>query len=188
MKIVTAIVAVTLICLQSHAQEEAPKGFKKGTLTLADKSVLNGYVKDNIRNSASVILINGSGDKKKTYDGSALSSAEIDGTKFLCINGDFFRIICEGNLNFLQKESDASGKPSYNGTEAVSMNGTEGSRGDYFIYDNKSRQLKLVTKKNFDVVIAGAFANNTAAIEKANTARNDLPRLKEAVESYNASN
>ena len=188
MKIVTAIVAAALICMQVQAQQEAPKGFKKGTLTLTDKSTLTGYVKDNIRNSASVILINGSGDRKKTYDGSALASAEIDGIKFLCINGDFFRIICEGNLNFLQKESDASGKPSYNGTEAVSMNGTEGSRGDYFIYDSRSHQLKLVTKKNFDAVIAGAFANNTTAIEKANAARNDLLKLKEAVESYNANN
>src|SRR6185369_10573621 len=132
MKIVSAIGLLGLISLQAVAQQEAPKGYKKGTLVLTDKSVMTGYVKDNIRNSASIIWLNETGDKKKTYDGSALSSAEIEGTKFLCINGDFFRILCEGDLCFLQKESDASGKPSYNGTEAVFMNGTEGSRGDYF--------------------------------------------------------
>ena len=186
MKIVTAIVALGFAFLQAHAQNEPPKGFKKGTLVLTDNSVMAGYVKDNVRNNASVVLINVAGDKKKTYDGSELASAEIDGIKFLCIKGDFFRIISEGNLDFLQKESDASRKPSYNGTEAVFMNGTDGSRGDYFIYDIRNKQLKLVSKKTFDAVIAETFVNNTAAINKAITARNDFAQLKDAVELYNS--
>src|SRR5882672_3625421 len=167
MKIVTAIVALSFAFLQAHAQNEPPKGFKKGTLVLTDNSVMAGYVKENIRNNASVVLVNATGDKKKSYDGSELVSAEIDGMKFLCIKGDFFHVISEGSLCFMQKESDASRKPSYNGTEPVFMNGTEGSRGDYFIYDSRNKQLKLVSKKTFDAVIAETFVNNTAAINKA---------------------
>jgi hypothetical protein len=85
----------------------------------------------------------------------------------------------------LQKSSDASSKPSYNGTEAIFMHGTEGKPGDYFIYDIMGKQLKLVSKKTFDKVIAVSFADCTAAIDKAKVIGNDIYQLKEAVEIYN---
>jgi hypothetical protein len=184
MKMLAAIAAFSLIIFQAHAQNEPPKGFKNGKLVLTNNTTMTGYVKDNIRGNASVTFL-GEGDKKKTFDGSALNAAEIDGVKFLCVKGDFFKIISEGDLYFLQKESDASRKASYNGTEAVFMDGTEGSKGDYFIYDSRNKQLKLVTKKTFDAVVAGTFASNTSAIDKANAARNDIAQLKAAVDLYN---
>lgn len=182
------VVFLSTIFFRSQAQTEIPKGFKKGTIILADSSSLSGNIKDNIRNNASVTFINEAGGKKKNYTGSELISAEVEGTKFLCINGDFFRIISYGELSFLQKSSDASGKPSYNGNEAIFSNGTEGKPDDYFIYDSRSKQLKLVSKKNFDEVITSTFAGNTTATEKAKTVNGDIAQLKEAVEIYNNRN
>ncbi|MDP4261114.1 MAG: hypothetical protein Q8941_01170 [Bacteroidota bacterium] len=176
-----------LAFLPANAQTDTPKGFKKGIILLADSSSLPGLIKDNIRSNASIIFMNETGERKKNYNGSELMSAEIDGTKFLCINGDFFKVISEGELSFLQKSSDASGKPSYNGNEAIFSNGTEGKPGDYFIYVRKSKQLKLVSKKNFDEVTASAFSGNTAAIDKAKTANGNISQLKEAVEIFNNS-
>jgi hypothetical protein len=186
-KILAAII-LSIAISQLNAQSEIPKGYKQGTVTLADNSSVSGYVKDNIRSNASVTLISETGGNKKSYNGSDLNAAEIDGTKFICINGDFFKVISEGELNFLQKSSDASGKVSYNGNEAVFSNGTEGKPNDYFIYNTKSKELKLVSKKNFDEVVAKTFAGNTAAIDKAKTANGDVAQLKAAVDIYNNRN
>ena len=190
MKIINALVfsIVSLVLSQANAQTEVPKGFKKGTIVLADGSSLPGFIKDNIRNNASVIFISEAGGKKKNYDGSDLNTAEIEGTKFICIKGDFFKVLSEGELNFLQKSSDASSKPTYNGNEAIFSSGTEGKLNDYFIYDSKDQKLKLISKKNVDEVIAASFAGNTAAIDKAKTANGDLSQLKVAVEIYNNRN
>ena len=183
-KIIMAVV-LSIVFLQGQSQTETPKGFKKGTLILADNSSISGNIKNNIHSNASVIFISETGGKKKNYDGSDLISAEIEGTKYLCLKGDFFRIISYGGLSYLQKSSDASGKPSYNGNEAIFINGTEGKPGDYFIYDNSNKQLKWISKKNFNEVTAAVFAGNSAAIDKAKAVNGDVSLLKEAVEIYN---
>ena len=190
MKIINTITitVLSLVFLQSNAQTETPKGFKKGIIVLADGSNLPGFIKDNIHNSASVMFISETGGKKKNYDGSGLISAEIEGTKFICIKGDFFKVLSEGELNFLQKSSDASDKPTYNGNEAIFSSGTEGKPNDYFIYNTKDKQLKLVSKKNVDEVIAASFAGYTAAVDKAKTVNGDLSQLKVAIEIYNNRN
>jgi hypothetical protein len=190
MKIVNLLTLsiVSLVLTQANAQSEAPKGFKKGTIVLADGSNLPGYVKDNIRSNASVVFLAETGGKKKNYNGSDLNTAQIEGTKFICIKGDFFKVLSEGELSFLQKASDASGKPTYNGNEATFSSGTEGKLNDYFIYTTSSKQLKLVSKKNVDEVIAASFAGYTAAIDKAKTVNGDLSQLKDAVEIYNNRN
>ena len=94
MKIVNLLTLciVSLVLTQANARPEVPKGFKKGVLILADNSHLSGYIKDNIRSNASVLFIADAGEKKKTYNGSDLNSAEIEGTKFICIKGDFFKV------------------------------------------------------------------------------------------------
>ena len=182
------VVVLSIIFLRGQAQTEIPKGFKKGTLILADNSSVSGNIKNNIRSNASVTFITEAGAKKKNYDGDELISAEIEGTKYLCIKGDFFRIISNGGLSFLQKSSDASDKPTYNGNEASFSNGTEGRIDDYFIYDSRNKQLKRISKKNFNEVTSAAFAGNAAAIDKAKTVNGDLAQLKEAVEIYNNGN
>jgi hypothetical protein len=189
MKIVhnsTALV-LSLALLQANAQTKAPDGFKKGTVVMADGNSVPGFIRDNMRSEASIIFLPDAGGKKKTYNASQLNSIEIEGVKFLCISGDFFKVLSEGDLNFLQKSSDVSGKVFYNGNEPMVFSGTEGKPGDYFMYSSISKHLKLISKKNFDEIISSSFENNTAAIDKAKTVKDDIARLKEAVDIYNKS-
>jgi hypothetical protein len=175
-------IALSLLFLQANAQE-APKGFGKGKVTLADNAVVSGFIKDNIRKDASVtLLVDGKGKK---YHGADIASAEIDDITYNCIKGDFFKVVCNGELTFLQKTSDASSKPTQVGNEVFFLSGTEGKPGDYFIYENKTQQLKLVSKKNLNSVVANSFAGYAPAIEKAKAAQGDIAQLKGAVEAFN---
>jgi hypothetical protein len=187
MKFLRSLIAMVLALAFVHAkaQNEPPKGFKNGAIVLADGSSMSGFVKDNMHNNASVTFLAQTDGKKKIYDGGQINSIEIEGVKFVCINRDFFKVLSEGDLNFLQKSSDASGKVYYNGNEAMVCTGTAGKPGDYFIYRTRNKELKLITKKNYDEVVTSSFENYTAAIEKAQTVNGDLSRLKEAVEIYN---
>jgi hypothetical protein len=182
----TAVLCIVL--LEANAQTELPRGFKKGTIVLADGSSLPGLIKDNIRSNASIVFLSEVTATKKIYDGSQLNSVEIEGVKFLCINKDFFKILSEGELDFLQKSSDARGKVYYNGNEPALSSGTAGKQGDYFLYNTTNTELKLITRKNLDEVITTSFENHTAAIEKAKTVNDDLSQLKEAVDIYNKRN
>jgi hypothetical protein len=179
------VVALSIFFSQANAQSNAPKGYKQGSVLLADSTAISGYIKDNIRSNAAVTFLTEANGKKQNYNGSDLRSVAIEQTQFLCIKGDFFRIISQGDLYFLQKASDASGKPTYNGAEAVFTSGTEGKPSDYFIYNNNSKELKLVSRKTLDAVVASSFAGYTAAIEKAKNINGDIALLKNAVDTYN---
>jgi len=187
MKIINALTVLffSVVLLKANAQSDVPNGFKKGNIVTADGNLQSGYVKDNMRNNASIAFIPGADQKKKNYAGTDLKSLEIEGAKYICIKGDFFKVLCEGELNFLQKCSDASQKPSYNGTEVIFTNGTEGKPNDYFIYSTTDRQLKLVSRKNVDEVVASSFAGCREAIDKAKNANRDISQLKDAVTAYN---
>ena len=179
---------LTLVSLQLKSQDTVPNGFTKGSVTLADNTEITGFVKDDIRSKAAVVLIPATGEKKITYDGDKLNGAMIEGTKYICIKGDFFKVVCEGELSFIQKASDASSKPLYVGTEAMFINGTEGRKGDYFILNKSLQQLKLVNNKNVTAVTAQSFINCEAAINKAKQTGNDIALLKDAVVIYNNRN
>jgi hypothetical protein len=181
---ILSVLIFTLSFLFVHAQTEVPKGYSKGTIVLSDSSVVPGYFKERIRTNASVTLL-AEGNKKKNYDGSELLGAEIGNDKFLCTKGDFFRIITDGELKFLQKVSDASFKPIYNGNQAVFANGTEGKPGDYFIYNRSNKQLKLITHKTAAVAIDELFAGCEEAINKAKSVKEDIYQLNDAVVIYN---
>jgi len=190
MKIINAVAVLffSLFLLKTNAQTDIPNGFKKGTIVTTEGNQQAGYVKDNMRNNASVAFVTDAGQKKKNYTGTDLKSLEIDGAKYICIKGDFFKVLCEGELNFLQKCSDATQKPSYHGTEVIFTNGTEGKPNDYFIYSTTDKQLKLISKKNVDEVIASSFAGCSEAIDKARNVNGDIYQLKDAVIVYNNRN
>ena len=187
LKTITAI-ALSLTILNIQAQNNIPQGFSKGNIVLADGSVLPGYLKENMRRDASVTFLNETDKKQKDYDGSDLLSVQMDNIKFICIRGDFFKVVSDGELSFLQKSSDVSNKAVYNGVETVFTNGTEGKPGDYFIYNSSNKLLKKVSKKNVEVVAADIFAGCLAAIEKAKTVNGDIAKVKDAVEIYNSRN
>ena len=173
--------------LKLQAQAEIPKGFSRGAVTLSNGTIVSGFVKENIRGNASVAITDADG-KKKNYTGNELLAATIDSSRFICIKGDFFRIVCEGDICFLQKSSNAAGKAVYNGTEAIFINGTEGKINDYFFYDRAQQQLKLLTKKNMAEMITGTFNNCAAAIAKAKETGSDPAGIRDAVDIYNRRN
>jgi len=186
MTLKTAVCSLLLsfAIVSAKAQTPIPAGYVKGSITLPNNTVVNGYVKDNIKKSAAVIFIDDAGTKK-TFEGNAINAVTVDAENFLCINGDFFRTICVGKLNFLQKASNAAAVASFNGTEAVFNNGTEGKIGDYFSYANNS--LKVLNKKSIESFISNELNGCVAAIEKAKTVNGDIAKLKEAVDIYNSS-
>ena len=179
---------LTVIFLQVQGQNVLPKGFVKGSIVLADNTELTGFIRDDIRSRAAVVLIPATGGKKITYDGDKLNSVTINETKYICMKGDFFKVVCDGELSFLQKSSDASSKPVYVGTEAMFINGTEGRPGDYFIFNKSQQQLKLVNNKNVAEVTAQSFINCEAAVNKAKETGDDIALLKDAVVIYNNRN
>ncbi len=187
MKILKTLSFVALIFLSAkvNAQNEIPKRYSKGSIILQGNKILTGFIKDNMKKDASVSFIRSINDKKVKYTGNDLVSVEIDANKFTCIKGDFFKVICNGELCFLQKSSDASGTITYNGSEAIFATGTPGKPGDYFIYNSKDTQLHLVSHKTFESVTAVAFAGYAPAIEKAKAARDNIASLSEAVLIYN---
>jgi len=180
-----SVLFLSFLFIKANAQTENPKGYSKGTIVLQNNTVLNGFIKDNMKKDATVSFVADAAGKKTKYTGTDLVSVEIDGNKFNCIKGDFFRVICNGELCFLQKVSDASGNITYNGSEAIYMSGAPGKSGDYFLYNDKDKELKLVSTKTFEAVTTAAFANYAPAIEKAKTAKDNIPQLSQAVVIYN---
>ena len=176
---------LAILFLQVKSQDVVPKGFVKGSMLLADNSEMTGFIKDEIRSKAAVVFIPVAGGKKITYDGDKLNAVTINETSYICMKGDFFKLVCDGELSFLQKSSDASSKPVYVGTEAMFINGTEGKPGDYFIFNKSLNQLKLVNNKNVAAVTAETFINCEAAVNKAKETGADIALLKDAVVIYN---
>jgi len=175
---------LSLFVLQATAQTEAPKGFRTGKIVLPDNTVVTGFIKDNIRKDASVVLI--TDGKEKKFNGADIASAVVGETNYTCMKGDFFKVICTGKISFLQKASNAAGKTIYNGAEAIILSGTEGKIGDYFSYN--SNQLTLINKKTVDTFIAEQLSTCTAAVEKAKTINGDIAALAAAVTIYNDTN
>lgn len=181
------ILAAAILIFASQVatgQSEIPKGFTKGSIQLTDSTIVSGYIKEKIRGNASLTLLDG-GNQKKTYDGSSLLSATIGDEKFFCIKGDFFRIIEDGGIKFLQKASDASYKPTYNGNQAVFASGTEGSPGDYFLYISSTRQLKHISRKTMTSIVAESLGTCEQAMNKVKAINDEISRLNEAVQVYN---
>jgi len=163
---ILSLAAILFSFVNANAQTNVPAGYVKGSLVLANGSTVTGFVKENIRKSASVSFIESTGGKKKTYDGSQLSGVEINGMKYTCVGGDFFKKICENKMALLQKASDASGKLVYNGSDAVVSSGTEGKPGDYFTLDG-AKKLTLVSAASINEVVSANFPSCKPEIEKA---------------------
>jgi hypothetical protein len=135
-----------MACLFLQAQDKIPAGFKKGTLVMQDSTVVSGYIREFIRNNASLVFLAGPKGKRQCLDGTQIRTLQIDSTRYRCIKGDFFRVLSEGKLCFLRKAGSAADKPVYNGTEPLLINGTEGRLGDYYVYNTSNQSLRLITR------------------------------------------
>jgi hypothetical protein len=182
-QVLTAIVLLPFV-VPVHAQNTIPAGYAKATIVLDNGNSLKGYVKDNIKKASAVVFIDEAGNNKKQYEGSDIKTMNVDALHFICIRGDFFKVLCAGKLNYLQKASNSAAKPTYNGTEAIFTNGTDGKIGDYFIYSNQ--QLKLLNRKNMEAFINTDLAGCTEAMQQAKASNGDVARLGGAVETFNS--
>ncbi len=186
LKITFILLLLNLFITIVNAQNTAPEGYASATITLANGEAITGFIKDNIKKSASVTFIDVLGNNKKVYEGIEINGVKKDAENFICISGDFFKTLSTGKINFLQKSSNASGKVSYNGAEPIFSSGTEGKIGDYFVYTGK--KLKLLNKKTVDSFINTDLTGCVQAIEKAKAINGDIAKLQDAVEIYNLSN
>lgn len=167
------------------AQADSPKGFSKATITLNNTSK-TGWIKEDFRGKGTIQFIESGTKKKISLSGMDIQGLEIDSIKYVSIKGDIFQVLSGGEVALLQKVTQVAGKAYYNGLETVLLDGTEGKRGNYFLYLDKQKKLKLVTDKNSAQVIAEIFSGNDLAIEKANRANGGWEQLKEAVQIYNS--
>ena len=184
MKLLLSTMALFAFSATMHAQNNIPAGYAKAAIVLDNGNSLTGYVKDIMKKASAVVYMDEAGNNKKQYEGSDIKSISIDTLHFICIRGDFFKVLCAGKLNYLQKASNSSAKPSYNGAEAIFTNGTEGRIGDYFIYSNQ--QLKLLNRKNMDAFIRNDLAGCADAIQQAKASNGDVAKLGGAVETFNS--
>lgn len=151
------MLALAFLSFGPAKSQSVPDGYVKGNILLADGSSVPGLVKENFRKSASINFIKEGSDKKKVYDGNAISAVTIGNVKYISINGDFFKTLCEDKLFLVQKASDATGKLVYNGADAVPSPGTAGKPGDYFTYNNTSGQLELIEAQKLTEVVNTSF-------------------------------
>jgi hypothetical protein len=179
------IISILTSTLYFNSFAQSPKGFRKGQITLEDNSILSGYIKEHFRSYACLAFIPENGGRKTIYDGSQIRSVTIDSLSFVCLRGDFFRVISEGRLGFLQKYSDASNAPSYNGTEAIFVNGTIGEKGDYFIYIQNKNQLVLINRKTYKKIIPEVLAEYPREFENA-FATYDISQIRLAINTFNS--
>lgn len=186
-RIFLSLLTMGLLHLQTIAQNELPKGFSKGAITI-NNQVKTGFVKADFKNTGCIEFIEEGAKKKTKFSGMDLERFEMDSTQYISIKGDIFKVISGGNLSLLQKQTQVAGKPYYNGLETVMMEGAEGRFGDYFLFLGKQKKLKLVSTKNSTQVIAEMFAGSNAAIEKAGHVEGEWSQLKEAVAIYNSQN
>jgi hypothetical protein len=178
-----ALFTATLFTNAVNAQ--TPEGYTLGSITLSNGNTLNGFIKENIGKKASISFMESASAKKKSYDGWALNAAKINNQEYLCVKGDFYTVHSSGELYFLQKNSNAVSKISYNGSEPVLMNPVEGKAGDFFLYNSKTLAISLVDKSSYDNVVNTSLGTYEPAVKKAQETKADLAQLKIAVDLYN---
>ncbi len=185
MKKTSFLLLASALLASAQLKAQVPDGFVKGAITLSGGTIMSGFVKDNMKKGAAITFADNNGNKQ-LFDGSEIKGAELDGVQYICIKGDFFKVITSGRLNFLQKASNASGKPVFNGSEAIFASGTPGKIGDYFIYSKE--QLTLLTRKTAENFINEQLVNCQPALEKAQATNGDIAALGEAIAIYNSNN
>ena len=148
MKIKTFFLAITLfIGFSAFAQSNIPEGFVAGKIILSNGTEVAGYLKDNIRKKSSIVFYNPANNKKEILDANSLNEVSVNHSKYLCLYGDFFKVVTTGEHAVLIKSSDAAGKPYYNGFETVINKGTDGKIDDQFEYTINTNELKPIHKK-----------------------------------------
>jgi hypothetical protein len=182
------LLLATVVCftLTQKGLAQIPNGFTSGTVTLNSGVTMNGYIKESFKKNSAVSFMDSTEKNKKTLSGSELNKVSIGTINYICYLGDFFKVIVEGEMSFLEKCTDASGKISYNGSEPILSAGTEGKIGDHFLFEKN--QLTLISKKTIAAMVDEKFKTSPEALIKAKTVTTNIIDLADAVSVYNKKN
>jgi len=184
MKKVIAIIAfLGLVGLEVNAQ--APAGFQKATITLANNQQVEGAVKGGgiAKGTVQFVAANGA---KKNYSAAELNALTVNGESYLALSNDFYKVLVNGKASLLQKQSDNSGKMLYNGSEASLASTTEGKVGELYLLTASNGDLKLLGKKNFDEVLGASLADCPALLADLKAKQISYEQLPQAVGKYNS--
>jgi hypothetical protein len=171
-KFASMFVTALLLSEISFSQPTANPDPSHGNVVLADNSIINGSVQDNIRKKGEVVVTNNG--KKTKYKAADINGAQIGNIKYITYSYTFYEVVLEGkNITLLRKANEPSGV-QYNGSEAIVVS-SEGNIDDLFIR-KAGGSLKLLTKANIKEVLGVCAAS-------FDTKNFDLENVKKAVEA-----
>jgi hypothetical protein len=177
---------VVCFTLLQNGIAQMPNGFTPGTVTLNTGVTVSGHIKESFKKNATIAFLDSTEKNKKTLTGSDINKISIGSINYICYLGDFFKVIVEGEMSFLEKCTDASGKVSYNGSEPILSAGTAGKIGDHFLFEKN--QLTLISKKTMAALVDEKFKTSPDALIKAKMVTNNIIDLADAVSIYNKKN
>jgi hypothetical protein len=170
----------------SNLQAQAPAGYEKGTIILADNSKQEGLIKESLNSKGTVSFMTATGSKK-TYSVAELNGFSYKNDIYIAYTNDFYKAIAIGSkASLYQKQTNNAGKLLYNGSDAYTATTTEGNIGDFYIQANKSDDLLLVNAKNFSSVLSKSFADCSVVLADIAAKQLDYAQLTKAVEKYNS--
>lgn len=170
----------------NFVQAQAPAGYEKGSIVLANNNKEEGFVKEALGSKGNISFVSTSGSKK-TYTVADLNGFSCKSDFFIAYSNDFYKTIAIGSkASLYQKQSNNSGKLLYNGSEAFTASTTEGGIGDYYVQLNNSDDLILVNAKNFETVANKLFANCSIVLSDIKSKQLDYSQLSKAIDKYNS--
>lgn len=183
--IVSLLLAATVLPFMAESQTIS-SDFQKGTIVTATNEKLDGTIKDQAKNKATILFTSSTG-QKKIYTPAELSGFTLNGVNYISFASDFYKVITSGSkASLYQRVTDNSGKMIYNGAEAVVVTTAEGKAGDYYIQTGADSKLSWVTQKNFETFISAAFVGCPGVVADIKNKQLDYTQLNKAVEKYNS--
>ena len=174
--------------LASHAQSSngnsIPDGFSTGSIAMADNTILEGYVKNNMKKNGEVIFLSVDGKKTK-YTASQVSTVTLGNDHYVVANNAFYKVVTDGvKIKLLRKASNASGI-QYNGSEPIIVDAGEGAYDDYFIQTVSTKKLQLVRKKDFQKIFTSVCSDCTTLTDDLKANKIGFAEIEKAVALYN---
>jgi|GEM_PF-2273367 len=170
---------------QSSNGNTIPEGLSRGTVVTTDNSIMEGYVKNNMKKNGEILFFSADG-KKTRFSASQLFEATVDSTRYIVSNNAFYKVVKEGvKIKLLRKASNSSGI-GYNGTEPIVVNSGEGVYNDYFIQTVATKKMELVRKKDFQQLFVTLCADCPTLTEDIKSNKIGFTDIEQAVAFYNS--
>ena len=169
---------------QTPSSHSIPADFTSGSIVMADNTVQEGYIKNNMKKSGEVIFLSADG-KKIRYTASQVSGVSVDNGSYITTNNVFYKVVTDGSKIRLLRKASNSSSIQYNGSEPIVADSGEGSYNDYFIQTVGTQKLQLVRKKDFEKIFTNICADCTTLTEDVRTNKLGFDEIEQAVALYN---